>query len=291
MENTWILYRTTNNINGKIYIGVHKLQNTSYSKNYVGSGDNIKAAIKKYGRKNFTRITLAEFSCAEDAYSAEAEIVNEEFVKLTNNYNLSLGGRGGANLTAEMKQKIGNANKGRIASPETRLKLSAVHKGNKYNLGKKHTEAAKIKIGAASKGNQYCVGKTRSQEHIAKLVAANKGNKYNLGRVASEQTRTKISAGNKGKVRTEEHKIKYSESKIGNKHHLGKHHSQESIDKIRSSNKCLSVIIEGEFYISAGLAARVKNVCLQTVLDRVRSKRVKFVDWRFATEEEKLANL
>jgi hypothetical protein len=245
MENTWILYQTTNNVNGKIYVGIHQLQNTNYSKYYLGSGNNIKSAIKKYGRANFTRITLAEFSCAKDAFAAEAKMVTEEFIRLPSNYNLSLGGKGGANLTSEMKVKISNA----------------------------------------LKGKSYRTDYQVSEETKAKISIANKGRKN------TEEHRAKISASNKGKVRTEKHKIKYSESKIGNKHCLGRHHSEESINKIRSSNKCLSVIIEGEFYISAGLAARIKNVCLQTVLDRVRSKKAKFLDWRFATEEEKLTNL
>lgn len=58
MSDTWILYKTTNLINSKIYVGVHRLQNTSNSRRYLGSGDALKPAIKKYGRENFTRTTL-----------------------------------------------------------------------------------------------------------------------------------------------------------------------------------------------------------------------------------------
>ena len=163
MENTWILYQTTNNVNGKIYVGVHKLQNTSYSKNYVGSGDNIKAAIKKYGRKNFTRSTLAEFSCADDAYLAEAKIVNEDFVKLTNNYNLSLGGRGGANLTTEMKRKIGNANKGRKCTDKAKMQISLALKGRTFS------KETREKISAANKGKQPCLGRVISNDTKIKI--------------------------------------------------------------------------------------------------------------------------
>ena len=76
MESKWILYSTINNINKNIYVGVHKLSNTSKSKSYLGSGYALGLAIQKYGKENFTRTTLAEFSCAEDAYAAEAEGVS-----------------------------------------------------------------------------------------------------------------------------------------------------------------------------------------------------------------------
>lgn len=71
MADIWILYQITNTLNCKIYVGVHKLADNYRSRNYLGSGLAIKKAIKKYGRKNFTRSTLAEFSCGEDAYKAE----------------------------------------------------------------------------------------------------------------------------------------------------------------------------------------------------------------------------
>jgi hypothetical protein len=46
-----IIYLTTNQINGKIYIG-----QTSINKHgYIGSGKLLKKAIKKYGKNNFIR--------------------------------------------------------------------------------------------------------------------------------------------------------------------------------------------------------------------------------------------
>lgn len=182
----WILYQTTNLVNGKIYVGVHKLANTWHSKAYLGSGRALKSAIEKYGRDNFTRITLAKFSCAEDVYFAEAEMVTEEFINRPDTYNMCLGGNGGTNLTEEVRAKLLASRIGSKASPETRAKMSASHKGNKHNLGKKLSEEAKIKISMAHKG------KPRSAETKAKISAGHKG------KVVSEETRIKLRTVNTG---------------------------------------------------------------------------------------------
>jgi len=47
VKNFGYIYKTTNMINGKIYIGQHKSNN--FDLNYIGSGINIKRAIKKFG--------------------------------------------------------------------------------------------------------------------------------------------------------------------------------------------------------------------------------------------------
>ena len=50
-----IIYKTTNLLNGKIYVGFHK---TDKEDGYLGSGKTILKAIKKYGKENFVRETL-----------------------------------------------------------------------------------------------------------------------------------------------------------------------------------------------------------------------------------------
>lgn len=102
-----IVYCTTNIINNYIYIGVHLCKENEKSI-YLGNGvyhdkpstynhpkTKFQYAVKKYGPKNFKRITIKEFDNEEDAYFMESELVNEEFLKRPDVYNMVLGGRGG----------------------------------------------------------------------------------------------------------------------------------------------------------------------------------------------------
>ncbi len=101
----WIVYCTTCTVNKKIYIGVHKTNPEIYDY-YLGEGSysnrpstyqhkNYKfhMALKKYGVKNFIRSTIQIFDNEEDAYSLEESIVNEEFLKRDDVYNMALGGK------------------------------------------------------------------------------------------------------------------------------------------------------------------------------------------------------
>jgi group I intron endonuclease len=175
MSDTWILYQTTNLVNDKIYVGVHKLANTANSRKYLGSGYALKPAIKKYGRANFVRETLAEFSCAKDAYLAEANIVDEEFCNRIGTYNMKTGGRGGSTCNKETKAKMSMAKKGKPRSDETKTKIGAASRGHTFNLGRKHSEEAKAKMSAFHKGNTYSLGFKHSEDTLIKMSIAHKG--------------------------------------------------------------------------------------------------------------------
>jgi hypothetical protein len=88
----YTVYKITNSVNGKIYVGLHVTKDLD--DDYLGSGKQIQAAVKKYGRKNFKREYIKICETPEEMYALEANIVNEEFVKRTDTYNMKTGGTG-----------------------------------------------------------------------------------------------------------------------------------------------------------------------------------------------------
>ena len=111
----WIVYCTTNTVNKKIYVGVH-MTNPEYYDNYLGNGaysnkpstyehgkNVFHYALKKYGPSKFIRNTIAIFDNEEEAYELEASIVNEEFLKRPDVYNMALGGKIGGQILQRIK--------------------------------------------------------------------------------------------------------------------------------------------------------------------------------------------
>lgn len=101
----YIVYKTTNLVNNYIYIGVHATNDNISFDGYIGNGVRItdvksyekgttkfKQAVKEYGVNNFHRETIAIFDTAEEAYELEKQLVNENFLKRSDVYNMLLGG-------------------------------------------------------------------------------------------------------------------------------------------------------------------------------------------------------
>lgn len=85
----YTVYKITNNVNGKIYIGKHQTNNLNDG--YMGSGKLITRAIKKYGKEKFTKEILYVFNTQEEMNDKEKELVEVS----ENTYNLCPGGQGG----------------------------------------------------------------------------------------------------------------------------------------------------------------------------------------------------
>jgi group I intron endonuclease len=125
-EIKYFIYKTTNLINGKIYIGYHASSNINKD-SYLGSGYLLKKAVEKYGKQNFKREILYVFDSQEDATKKEREIVNEEFIERDDVYNLCLGGFGGG-LPGEL-----NPFWGKTHSDETKEYLRDLFTGRKLS--------------------------------------------------------------------------------------------------------------------------------------------------------------
>ena len=89
----YTIYKITNLIDGKIYIGKH--QTTNLDDDYMGSGKLLKRAQSKHGLENFKKEILYTFSSEQEMNAKEAELVTEEFCSRDDTYNICVGGQGG----------------------------------------------------------------------------------------------------------------------------------------------------------------------------------------------------
>ena len=184
MQKHYLIYKITNLINNKIYIGQHVT--TNVNDDYMGSGDHIKNAIKKYGIENFKKEIIAECSSFDEMNDLERELVNQDFVNNPNTYNHAIGGTYGWKNCLKYKseeeiqnirkhagdaiinlmknpeyrkqhvEKISNGLKeagfdprtflGKTHSEETKRKMSETHKRNNHQKGEKHSQFGKCWI-------------------------------------------------------------------------------------------------------------------------------------------------
>lgn len=166
----YIIYKTTNLINGKFYIGKH--QTNELNDGYIGSGKLLKRAINKYGLDNF-KTEIIETCPTEDHMNLAEKIyvITDSEVS----YNLCSGGKGGFGYInenipidrikrgrtgglkggASLRHKIHTdvSYKKRYVSFANRLnEHNLINKGNnKGMLGKKHSASTKHKMSEIAK--------------------------------------------------------------------------------------------------------------------------------------------
>ena len=234
-----IIYKFTNKINGKIYIGqtVDEKRRLSEHKRCSKKKGNpsFHKAIEKYGWDNFEYKILFKGHCNNEQDLINTlnfkEIISIKYFDSYNkkkSYNLTFGGGGqlGFKLTEETKQKISDSRKGeknpmfgkrgkdspnygktKTLSLETKQKISESLKGEKNPFyGKHHTDETKKKISDSVK-------KTLSNPAIKEKIS------------------------NSLKLAFSKSKVKKSDSKKGERNrNFGKHHSEETKQKLRLIN-------------------------------------------------------
>lgn len=165
----YTIYKITNLINGKIYIGKHKTDDLL--DDYMGSGKLLIRSQKKYGIENFRKEILFVFLSEKEMNDKEKELVTEEFCAKEDTYNLCIGGHGGfgylnsknfinpthspehiAKLNALRKEKGIFPGK-REYSNEERLERSLRRKGKpSYFRNKQHSVKSKNKMAKSHEG-------------------------------------------------------------------------------------------------------------------------------------------
>lgn len=194
------IYKTTNLVNGKIYIGQHK--HKSFDVNYKGSGKIITQAIEKYGFENFSCKVIEYVNSSKEADEKERYWIAHYRKLLHDNlYNIMAGGNG--NFYERVSEEVAN---------NTKEKLSKMNReGICGNKGRHFTEEHKRKIGLANKG------KKRTLEQIERNRQSKLGKPaWNKGLTKETDERVRKYIENKKKYHhTEETKRKISESRKG----------------------------------------------------------------------------
>ena len=170
------IYKTTCQVNGKYYYGMHSTDNLEDG--YIGSGTRLWHSIKKHGRENFT-IEILEFcDDRESLKKREAELITEDMLNDPLCMNLTLGGNGGFyHLSNEFMKpiRVNNINKNRTRFFEScdtsdwreiqskKMKLRHSEGKCRYDTfkGRKHSDESKSKIGKANSKSQ--AGERNSQ--------------------------------------------------------------------------------------------------------------------------------
>ena len=182
----YTVYKTTNLVNGKYYIGVHKTDNPNDG--YLGSGRRLWQAITKYGWQNFKKEVLFDFSTLEEAFHKEEELV-EIARRDPNCYNLNKGGRGGWDFLTDAER------------------LAASRKGSEKWSKQGHSEEARSLISKAQSGlgnsqSGTCwINNGRESKKVPKSDLAGWVQQgWKVGRIALDSMRNFLPSPNKGRV-------------------------------------------------------------------------------------------
>src|SRR3972149_4281406 len=161
------LYKTTNLINNKFYVGMHSTN--KLDDGYLGSGVYLRRSIRKYGRENFKFEILEFFNSREILIEKETELVDTNFIHDLLCMNLRTGG------TCAPESNYGSKR-----TDATKLKMSQWIRSKELGA----------KISAKLKGKQFRLGQTNSEEHNTKISLGKKGKAaHNKGKLMSEETK------------------------------------------------------------------------------------------------------
>lgn len=195
------IYKITNKVNGKMYIGQHITDDLDDG--YLGSGNIVVKAVKKYGKEAFTKEWLEFAENAEDLNYLERMYVDEEWLARPDVYNIALGGSQ-ISMTESIRKKISVSTKKRFSNKENHPMYG---KPGTFT-GKHHSESTKQKISASNKGKNLGNQHTAEWKEEMSKKNAGSGNPF-YGRTHTLETRQKMSLAAKNRDNTS-HRISVS---------------------------------------------------------------------------------
>ena len=126
-----VIYKITNQINGKFYIGQTSTSIKERWSKHCNNGSHctyLKNAIKKYGKENFTIEEIYSAKDRDELNKLEKAAIEEHNSLCPSGYNLTTGGDA-FNHSKETRQKIGITHLGSKRSKEARENMSNAAKG------------------------------------------------------------------------------------------------------------------------------------------------------------------
>lgn len=175
----YTIYKTTNLLDGKYYIGKHQTKDPN--DDYVGSGKHLWHAINKYGIENFKKEILFIFDNEVEMNEKEAELVCENFVKEDTNYNLCPGGQGGFGHIRSQKEYLEWVKSGRSAADIAIREKYGVENISQLPENRERARLAMIERHESSVVVNGMLGKKHSEETREKMSGPR--GKYNVNKV------------------------------------------------------------------------------------------------------------
>ena len=212
------IYKTTNIITNKYYIGMHS--SDVLEDGYLGSGRRLRYSLNKYGKENHTREILEFCKTRKELKSREEEIVNLDEIAKTECMNLQLGGGGYEKATDELCKKL------KESWNEERKNEWSIHMKDFWTDKRKNEHSDKLKghightkckgvkkhkgFGAlVSAGN---IGKPKSKIHRENISLARTGKKYPYSRKMTEELETQIKSDLLANIKVKKITEKYNVS-------------------------------------------------------------------------------
>ena len=209
------IYKITNTVNGKSYIGktIHDAVNGRINAHLTGKANGsrlVRQAVEKCGQDAFTYEILHDGIIPDFLDELEIEAIAKFNTIAPHGYNLTTGGDGGSHCE-EARRKNSDALKGEKNPMYGRTGEKSPH------YGKRHTNETLQKMSEVKKGEKNpmygkpptkgFLGKRHTDETLQKM------SKARIGRKHTDETRRKQSKARMGKKRSEETCRRISESK------------------------------------------------------------------------------